>query len=240
MVFIPISDENPLRAIRLQWVTLGLIAVNVLVFLLGLYAFGDGEGAEAAIASFAIVPSELFQAPSFGGAALPAGQPVPVPELLTLITYQFLHGGVLHLLSNMLFLWVFGDNVEDALGHVKYLIFYLLCGMAGGLLHAAMLPTSPLPLIGASGAVAGVIGAYLLLHPRVLVWVLAFRIIPLHIKAAWVLGIWVATQVIMVLISPVDQVAWWAHIGGLLAGALLVIFLRRPGVPLFDRNLRPV
>ena len=94
---------------------------------------------------------------------------------------------------------------------------------------------------GSSGpAVAGVIGAYLLLHPRVLVWVLAFRIIPLHIKAAWVLGIWVATQVIMVLISPVDQVAWWAHIGGLLAGALLVIFLRRPGVPLFDRNLRPV
>ena len=105
-----------------------------------------------------------------------------IPEGLTLLTYQFLHGDILHLLSNMLFLWVFGDNVEDAMGHLKYLMFYLLCGIAGGLAHAAMLPASPLPLIGASGAVAGVIAAYLILHPRVLVWVLAFRIIPLHIR----------------------------------------------------------
>jgi membrane associated rhomboid family serine protease len=112
--------------------------------------------------------------------------------------------------------------------------------VAGGLAHSAMLPSSPLPLIGASGAVAGVIGAYLLLHPRVLVWVLAFRIIPLNIRAAWVLGIWVATQIVMVLISPVDQVAWWAHIGGMVAGAVLVLFMRRPGVQLFDRGLRPV
>ena len=94
-----------------------------------------------------------------------------------------------------------------------------------------MLPTSKLPLIGASGAVAGVIAAYLILHPRVLVWVLAFRFIPLRITAAWVLGVWVATQLVMVLINRADQVAWWAHIGGMVAGAILILFMRRPGVP---------
>jgi membrane associated rhomboid family serine protease len=239
VVFIPISDENPLRAIRLQWVTIGLIAVNVLVFLVGLYALEDGEGAEAAIASFAVVPSELFQAPSFGGAALPAGQTVPVPEFLTLITYQFLHGGILHLVSNMLFLWVFGDNVEDALGHVRFLMFYLLCGIAGGLAHAAFLPSSTLPLIGASGAVAGVIAAYLMLHPRVRVWVLAFRFLPLRVPAVWVLGAWVLIQLVMVALAADDGVAWWAHVGGMAAGAVLVLFMRRPGVPLFDRGLAP-
>ena len=136
----------------------------------------------------------------------------------------------------MLFLWVFGDNVEDAMGHIKYLVFYLVCGVAGGLAHALMLPASKLPLIGASGAVAGVIAAYLILHPRVLVWVLAFRFIPLRISAAWVLGVWVATQLFMVLINQPDQVAWWAHIGGMVAGAILILFMRRPGVPLFDRG----
>ena len=158
-----------------------------------------------------------------------------MPEGYTLLTYMFLHGDILHLASNMLFLWVFGDNVEDAMGHIKYLVFYLLCGVAGGLAHACMLPASKLPLIGASGAVAGVIAAYLILHPRVLVWVLAFRFIPLRISAAWVLGVWVATQLCMVLLNQADQVAWWAHIGGMVAGAILILFMRRPGVPLFDR-----
>jgi membrane associated rhomboid family serine protease len=162
-----------------------------------------------------------------------------LPEGLTLITYQFLHGDIFHLLSNMLFLWVFGDNVEDAMGHVKFLIFYLLCGIVGGLAHAAFLPASGLPLIGASGAVAGVIAAYLILHPRVRVWCLAFRIIPLRIPAAWILGVWVVTQVLMVALAPADQVAWWAHIGGMVAGGVLILFMRRPGVPLFDRGLPP-
>ena len=100
-----------------------------------------------------------------------------------------------------------------------------------------MLPNSRLPLIGASGAVAGVIAAYLILHPRVRVWVLAFRFIPLRISAAWVLGVWVVTQLVMIAIAPSDQVAWWAHVGGMVAGAVLVLVLRRPGVPLFDRSL---
>jgi membrane associated rhomboid family serine protease len=116
-------------------------------------------------------------------------------------------------------------------------VFYLACGVAGGLAHAWMQPSSSLPLIGASGAVAGVIAAYLILHPRVRVWVLAFRFIPLRISAAWVLGVWAATQIVMIAIAPGEQVAWWAHVGGMVAGAILVLILRRPGVALFDRGL---
>jgi membrane associated rhomboid family serine protease len=234
VVFIPLSDDNPLRSIRFQWVTVGLIAANVVAF-----AWENTTG-PAAAASFALVPSELFQVRLFGGAAPSPDQSIQVPEGLTLLTYQFLHGDILHLLSNMLFLWVFGDNVEDAMGHAKFLLFYLACGIVGGMAHAAMLPNSTLPLIGASGAVAGVIAAYLILHPRVRVWVLAFRIIPLRIAAVWVLGIWVATQFVMILLNQPDQVAWWAHVGGIIAGAILVLFLRRPGVPLFDRGLNPI
>jgi membrane associated rhomboid family serine protease len=232
VVFIPLSDDNPLRSIRFQWVTAGLIAANVLVFI-----WQVSGGGTVMAASFAVVPAQLFQVHIFGGYAPIPNELVHVPEGLTLITYQFLHGDIIHLASNMIFLWVFGDNVEDAMGHLKYLVFYIVCGIAAGLTHAWMLPASQLPLIGASGAVAGVIAAYLLLHPRVLVWVLAFRIIPLRISAAWVLGFWVVTQFAMVLINQTDQVAWWAHIGGMAAGAVLILFMRRPGVPLFDRWL---
>jgi membrane associated rhomboid family serine protease len=235
VVFIPLSDDNPLRSIRFQWVTVGLIAANALVFLW--QSAGVGE---TVAASFALVPSELFQVKIFGGTAHGPLDRLAVPEAYTLLTYMFLHGDIIHLSSNMLFLWVFGDNVEDAMGHIKYLVFYLICGVAGGLVHSFMLPASTLPLIGASGAVAGVIAAYLILHPRVLVWVLAFRFIPLRIPAAWVLGVWVATQLFMVLVNQSDQVAWWAHIGGMAAGAILILFMRRPGVPLFDRWLTPV
>jgi membrane associated rhomboid family serine protease len=230
VVFIPLSDDNPLRSIRFQWVTVGLIATNVLVFIWQNAAVG-----QSVAASFALIPSELLQVKIFGGPARGPMDALAVPEAYTLITYMFLHGDIIHLASNMLFLWVFGDNVEDALGHVRFVVFYLICGLAAGLMHAWMLPTSKLPLIGASGAVAGVIGAYLMLHPRVMVWVLAFRFIPLKIAAAWVLGVWIATQVAMVLIKQSDQVAWWAHIGGVVTGAILILFMRRPGVPLFDR-----
>jgi membrane associated rhomboid family serine protease len=221
-----------LRAIPFQWVTILLIAANCVAF-----ALQSAPGAEAAVATFGLIPMELFGAAGISGVGF--GNEMQLPEGLTLITYQFLHGDIFHLLSNMLFLWVFGDNVEDAMGHVKFLIFYLLCGIVGGLAHAAFLPASGLPLIGASGAVAGVIAAYLILHPRVRVWCLAFRIIPLRIPAAWILGVWVVTQVLMVALAPADQVAWWAHIGGMVAGGVLILFMRRPGVPLFDRGLPP-
>jgi len=234
VVFVPLSDDNPLRSIPFQWVTILLIVTNCVVF-----ALQSAQGAEAAIATFGLIPTEFFEFPLLGSGAQLPSSPILVPEGLTLVSYQFLHGDILHLLSNMLFLWVFGDNVEDAMGHLKFLLFYLLCGIAGGLAHAVFLPASSLPLIGASGAVAGVIAAYLILHPRVRVWCLAFRFIPLRIPAAWVLGVWVITQFVMVALVPSDQIAWWAHIGGMAAGALLIIVMRRPGVRLFDRGLAP-
>jgi membrane associated rhomboid family serine protease len=230
VVFIPLSDDNPLRSIRFQWVTVSLIALNVAIFI-----WQSGDVGQSMAASFAVIPAELFKVKLIGGAAHGPYDTLAVPEGYTLLTYMFLHGDFFHLLSNMLFLWVFGDNVEDAMGHVKYLVFYIACGIGGGLLHAYMLPTSPLPLIGASGAVAGVIAAYLILHPRVLVWVLVFRIIPLKISAAWVLGAWVVSQLLMAVVSQPNRVAWWAHIGGLGVGAILILFMRRPGMPLFDR-----
>jgi membrane associated rhomboid family serine protease len=229
VIFTPVSDENPLRSIRLQWVTISLIAANVIVFLLAKF-----HAAPAAVASFALVPYKLF-----GGVSSPLlSQSLQVPDALTLVTYQFLHVDALHLASNMLFLWVFGDNVEDAMGHLKFLAFYLLSGVVGGLAHAAIWWGSQSPLIGASGAVSGVIAAYLMLHPRVRVWVLAFRFIPLRIAAVWVLGIWAVMQIVMAFLPQLDPIAWWAHVGGMAAGAVLVLFLRRPGVPLFDRGLQ--
>lgn len=233
-MFIPIQDDNPLRSIPFQYVTIGLIAINVLVFLLQSSGLNDGV-----VVAFAVVPNELIKA-GFSGATLGPGphDAIAVPERLTLLSYMFFHGDIMHLMGNMLFLWVFGDNVEDALGHMKYLLFYLLCGVLAGCAHALMAPNSDVPMIGASGAVAGVIAAYIMLHPRVRVWVLALRIIPLRISAAFALGAWILTQVVMVILPQVGPVAWWAHIGGLIAGALLVVVLRRPGVPLFDRDLR--
>jgi membrane associated rhomboid family serine protease len=232
VIFIPISDDNPLRHVPYQYVTVGLIIANVLVYLWQISGIGP-----TLAASFALVPSELHQAGVFGGSAGGRYDTFFVPEGYTLLTYMYFHADILHLSSNMLFLWVFGDNVEDAMGHLKYFLFYTASGVAGGLLHAWMLPTSLQPLVGASGAVAGVIAAYLVLHPRVRVWVLVFRVIPMQITAFWILGLWAFTQVFMLVFSRGEQVAWSAHIGGMLAGAALILVLRRPGVPLLEGAL---
>lgn len=241
-MFVPLSDDNPLRSIRFQVVTVALIVLNAVAFLMELTPTGQHVAA-----SFAVVPTELFGVGKVGGL-----DQLAVPEPLTLLTYQFLHGDALHLIGNMLFLWVFGDNVEDAMGHLKFLGFYLLCGVAGGLVHAVSaeygsaavlfktgalpsLAAGQVPLIGASAAVAGVIAAYLMLHPHVRVWVLVFRFIPLRISAMFALGAWIGTQFFMLLVPDVGPVAWWAHIGGIVAGAVLIVFMRRTGVPLFDR-----
>jgi len=231
VVFIPLSDDNPLRSIRFQWMTVSLIVVNVLVFVWQSAGMG-----EAVAASFALIPSELVQVKIFGGAAHGPMDALAVPEGYTLITYMFLHANIIHLASNMLFLWVFGDNIEDAMGHVRFIMFYLMCGIFAAVLHSWMMPTSELPLIGASGAVAGVISAYLILHPKVKVWILALWRIPIKITAAWALGIWIAAQFVNLLIEGEENVAWWAHVGGLAAGAVLILFMRRRGVVLFDKT----
>lgn len=234
-MFIPLSDDNPLKVIPFPVVTVGLIILNCVVFAL---SFVDMNS--QFVADFAVVPEELFQARMWGTGQGGNGVAIPVPY--TLVTYMFFHADIWHLAGNMVFLWVFGDNVEDAVGHVKFLFFYLACGIGAALLHAVIMAgtiDADVPLIGASGAVGGVIAAYLMLHPRVRVWVLALKLIPMRISAAIVLGAWVLTQVVMVMMPDMGPVAWWAHIGGMITGAVLIIFLRRPGVTLFDRHLSP-
>lgn len=230
-MFVPVYDDNPLRSIKFQFVTFGLIALNLVVF-----AFEVSGVQPIVLAGFGVVPLKLFGASLSGTPGVMPVQFAELPAWATLVTYMFFHSDIWHVGTNMLFLWVFGDNVEDAMGHVRYLFFYLACGIFAGVAHAAMQPTSAVPLIGASGAVAGVIAAYVLLFPRVMVWVLAFRIIPLRITAALALGAWIVTQFVMVILpqsGPPMPIAWWAHIGGLIAGAALVLVLRRPGVKMF-------
>jgi len=234
-VFIPVHDDNPLKSIPFQYVTLTIIAINV-----GVFVFTAMGIDPSVVSSFAVRPEELFFVDVVGGSAPATNDLIAVPEAFTLVSYMFFHGDIWHLVGNMLFLWVFGDNVEDAVGHIKFLIFYFACGIFAALVHAyavAGTPMAGVPLIGASGAVAGVIAAYLMLHPRVRVWVLAFKVIPMQISAAIVLGLWALTQLVMVIIPQVGPVAWWAHIGGLVAGAVLILFFKRPDVPLFDRGL---
>lgn len=234
-MFIPLRDDNSLKSIPFQYVTVSLIALNVIVYLLEV-----GGLDRSTIAGFGVTPSELFGTTLLISPGPGTTEAIPFAPGATLITYMFFHADIFHLVGNMLFLWVFGDNVEDAMGHVRFLFFYFACGIFAALFHSWMLPNSDLPLIGASGAVAGVIAAYLMLHPHVGVWVLAFKFIPLRITAGLALGLWIVLQIVMIAFADVGPTAWWAHIGGLIAGAVLIVFLRRPGVPLFDRNARLV
>lgn len=228
-MFIPLHDRNALKYIRKQYVTLGLILANVLSYALA--SLVPDAAYELSVYGLGFIP-----AIPLGGATLDPSL-VLVPEGATYITYSFLHGSWLHLGSNMLFLWVFGDNVEDAMGHFKFLFFYLACAAAGALAHGLLMPTSEAPLIGASGAVSGVVAAYLMLHPKVRVWVLVFMRFPLPLPAFIPLLFWVGQQFVMLVIEGDSNVSWGAHVGGILAGAFLVLFLRRPGVPLFDRAI---
>ncbi len=227
-MFVPLYDANRLKHIDLQYVTLAIIIANVAVYVVVNLALPE-DGTIATVVSLGYTPgivNDFVELPP---------ELVWIPEELSLLSYAFLHADFWHLGTNMLFLWVFGDNVEDALGHVRFAIFYALCAVAGALLHGMMDPASQAPLIGASGAVSGVIGAYLLLHPRVRVWILALGRIPLPLPAWIPLTFWIALQFYMVATMPGDQVSWAAHVGGIVAGMALVLVMRRRGVPLFDR-----
>lgn len=234
-MFLPLHDDNPIEYVSAPWVTRALILANVVVFaLLQREEMSGGEAAaQASIYAFGAIPAAITNA-----AELPAGIKT-IPDELTLVTYMFLHANWLHIIPNMLFLWVFGDNVEDALGSARFLAFYFACGVIAGLVHTLAMPDSETPVIGASGAVAGCVGAYLMLHPRVRLWVLAFMRIPLRLPAAWVIGLWAALQLANAVMAENDGTAWWSHVGGMIAGAILVVPLRRAGVPLFDRGLVP-
>ena len=214
---IPIYDMDPLEGKSVPYVTYGLIAANVVVFLLLLTAAPHTEA--TVVRNFGFIPVAFFNDPS--------------GHAYTLVTYAFLHGGWEHIIGNMLFLWIFGDNIEDAVGHLRYFGFYLISGIAGGLVHGLIDPHSAVPLVGASGAIAGIVAGYLMLRPCAKIEVLILFIIPRAFDAYWVLGFWVLMQIWEILKHSSDGVAWWAHIGGLAAGALLIPFLRKPGVELF-------
>lgn len=208
---IPIQDLNPRT--RTPYVTIGLILINVLAFF---YELSLGDGIEQFFDIFAVIPSQLLD--RFGA------------EAFTPFTAMFLHGGWAHLLGNMLYLWVFGDNIEDRMGHTRFLIFYLLCGLIATAAQVYVSPNSSVPNIGASGAIAGVLGGYLLVYPLVrvstLVPILFFRRIQL--PAVVVLGFWFLLQLFQGwsdlggVKGDVGGVAYWAHIGGFVAGVALV------------------
>ncbi|WP_378948297.1 rhomboid family intramembrane serine protease [Mesorhizobium sp. ANAO-SY3R2] len=223
-MFIPLYDSNHLRHIRLQYVTFALIAVNVVTYFVT--SLGSEEFMTATVLGLGYIPSVVHDLAEL------SPDLIIIPANLSYFTYSFLHGDILHLAGNMLFLWVFGDNVEDALGHFRFLAFYLLCAAAGAFLHGLIIPDSEEPLIGASGAIAGIVVAYLILYPRVKVWVLAFGRIPLRIPAWIPLLLWVGFQFTMIAIGGESEVSWAAHVGGIIAGAVLVVLLHRRDVPL--------
>ncbi|MHA1165360.1 MAG: rhomboid family intramembrane serine protease [Alphaproteobacteria bacterium] len=234
-MFVPIHDKNPLKSIHFQYVTAGLIVLNTAIYLV--FVTNLFLSVQEYLVDYSLIPVQFL-----GGLKLPSSgagwpeDPLPMPEQFTIVSYMFVHGGPMHLLGNMLFLWVFGDNVEDAMGHFRFLLFYLMCGIFAGLLHSLIMNSSDIPLIGASGSVAGIVAAYLMLHPKVKIWVLVLWRIPLKISAMWALGFWVLLQLFSALTSSGEGVAWWAHVGGLTAGAVLITFMRRPGVRLFDQT----
>ncbi len=227
-MFIPLHDKNPLTIIAFQVVTVTLILSCVLVFLY--QQLVPGEQGQALVLSYGMLPAVLFDQRQL------APELIVLPAELTLLSSMFLHSGWMHLLGNMAFLWVFGDNVEDSMGHWRFLLFYCICGMFASLSHALAQSDSISPLIGASGGVAGVLGAYLVLHPRVKVLVFVLLRVPLRLPAYWVLGFWAGLQVFYVVTGSGGNTAWWAHIGGFAMGAILIPFFKRESVPLFDRG----
>ncbi len=220
---VPLRDDNPIRIT--PYVTYGLIAANIIVFLYEISL--PPPVLDAFFRSWAVVPRELSL--TLEGAIIPTS---PVPEWITLISSQFLHGGFLHIAGNMLFLWIFGNNVEERLGHIKYLIFYITCGILAALSQWIFAQGSTIPSLGASGAIAGVMGAYILRYPQAPI----VTFIPLglfsnivRVPAYFFLGFWFVQQAFNGLASlntPVDMgmqggVAYWAHAGGFIFGAIL-------------------
>jgi len=224
-MFLPFHDRNPILYIRFPTVNYALIACTCVIF--GVQSLLPPAQFDAVVLNFGMTPAVLTD-------LVPKSLPW-LPDEASLVTYAFVHASWMHLLSNMLFLWIFGDNIEDALGHWRYVLFYVLCAVFAALAYLAFNPAANGPLIGASGAVAGVMGAYVLLYPHARVFVLARIIIPipLPIPAFWMLGFWFATQLFYALLGSSEPIAWWAHVGGLVAGLVLGLVMRRRSVPLF-------
>lgn len=233
MLFVPVWDVNPMKVLKFQYATVGVIVLNVLCFFLleTDLAFTVPAGF---IDGLQVIPADVVPFSSFLA---------HLPEHFRLATYTFFHHDFFHLFFNMLFLFVFADNVEDAMGSFRFILFYLLCGAIAAIVYSLLTVRPDLPLIGASGAVSGVIGAYLMLHPNVRVWVLLplpnLPYIPLRFSAAFVIGVWILYQTGNAIYFAKDATAttaWWAHVGGFAAGVALIGLMKGPSVHLFDRR----
>jgi len=229
---IPLHDDNPTKIFPL--LTWAFILLCILAFL---WQLSLGRYGQNAVYALGMIPAVLFDLQE-----LPA-ELATIPAWATLFTSMFLHGGWMHLIGNMLYLFIFGNNIEDAMGHTKFILFYLICGVAAALAQALPDPQSTIPMIGASGAISGVLGAYLMLfpHARILVAIpLGFYVHTTRIKAYWVLGFWFVMQLISSAFSGDQQggVAFGAHIGGFIAGMVLVPFFKYSNVKLFAPGRR--
>ena len=212
---IPLKDDNPTQTFPL--VTVVIIIMNILVYVYQLTL--STEGLETFLFRYGAIPGRLLH-PFFQESS----SPQTVPFGLTIFSSMFLHGGLIHLLGNMLYLWIFGDNVEDYLGHIKFIFFYLIAGFFAAFIHTLSDLNSPIPMIGASGAIAGVLGAYLILFPRTNISTLFFFIIffkIIKVPAVLILGLWFLVQLLNAG-SGGGSVAWYAHVGGFLTGIILI------------------
>ncbi len=217
---IPFKDDNPTRTFPI--LTIGIILLNTIVFLLQVTSPTDPR---KVVYSYGAIPHLL----------LTFKEIQPIHPFLTIFTSMFMHGSLLHLGTNMLYLWIFGNNIEDRLGHMRFIVFYLLCGIVAAYTHAIAEQESLIPMVGASGAVSGILGAYLLIFPRARVYTLIFLgffIQVVRLPAFFVIGLWIVIQFINGILSKgfVGQggVAWFAHIGGFLFGLLTIsLFLKR-------------
>jgi len=206
-MFFPYKDDNP--RVLIPYVTYGLIVINVIVFLFQFnMGIKDPEAEYIFIYTFGLIPSEF--------------------SILTIFTSMFLHGGIAHILGNMWFLWIFGDNVESTLGHKRYALFYILCGVVAALCQVLMNPESQIPMVGASGAIAGVLGLYMIRFPKARVHVFIFIIIfftTIRVPASFVLGFWFFNQLTNGMgslgLDTTGGVAWFAHVGGFITGIML-------------------
>ncbi len=233
---LPYKDENPTELTPL--VTVGIIAINVLAWLL-VQGAGAPEPLARSVCQLGLIPGEVLH-------TVPPGTAVPIGEglscvltadanWLTVVTSMFMHGGWLHLIGNMWFLWVFGNNIEDSMGHVRFVLFYLLCGIVAAATQTLVSPGSLVPMVGASGAISGVMGAYILLYPRVRVHTLVtlgFFVTTIALPAYVMLGYWFVYQLLLGTVGALSRleggVAFWAHVGGFVAGVVLIKLFANP------------
>jgi len=227
---IPLRDANPSKT--LPFVTIILIIVNVVIFL---FELSLGTKLNEFLDDFALIPANYFYLGDQGIFA-------SIGRFYPFITSQFLHGGWLHIIGNMWFLWIFGDNIEDHFGHTRFLFFYLLSGVVAGLAHVYTNQASLDPTVGASGAIAGVMGAYTILYPRAKVLTFFFFIRFIKLPAFIFMGVWIVIQFLSGAVSHLagtssSGVAWWAHIGGFVIGVVLVLLIPRKNKRTARKNI---